>query len=328
MEKPFNDIAFIPHFYNYKWATDLNQTLARLFFVPDEYYLPFIDKYKFEENSYLPGKSQLHVYISKLLPILRSKGITKIFYCNLGDDFSLDFQNAGFIKSFGGILHATNHEIGAIGQNKKFVDYENAIGRMATQVFVGSTLLQKSVPFDTIPIGLPVHTEIKAPQTSDMILFSHRLMADKNANMLFQLPPHIKDKVIISAPGAATAYIAKAKAEFKHFYFKIPTSQYLSLLESSGVGISFASHDPFGYSVMEGIFAGQLYFVPNIDTTSYKQYILDELRFDSIDEFIEKYEYYVGRPEERREIVLRQQEKVKHLQVNQWVENFKNKLTL
>ena len=52
-----NDIALIPHFFNHKWAIDLNKTLSEIFFVPDKYMDYFEGRYNFKEDSYLPGKS-------------------------------------------------------------------------------------------------------------------------------------------------------------------------------------------------------------------------------------------------------------------------------
>ena len=95
------DIALIPHFFNHKWAIDLNKTLSEIFFVPDKYMDYFEGRYNFKEESYLPGKSQLHKYISELLPILRAQKIEKVFYTNILDDYSADLQSAGFVKSFG-----------------------------------------------------------------------------------------------------------------------------------------------------------------------------------------------------------------------------------
>ena len=91
----------------------------------------FEGSYQFKEGSYLPGKSQLHQYISELLPVLRNQKIENVFYSNILDDYSADLQNAGFVKSFGGILHATNHQDLAIGQQKKLIDYENSIMKMS-----------------------------------------------------------------------------------------------------------------------------------------------------------------------------------------------------
>ena len=82
VESEFSTIAFIPHFFNHKWAVELNQLLSKIFFVPDKYYNFFTGEYEFGEDSYLPGKSQLHKYISDLLPELRKNEIKKVFYCN------------------------------------------------------------------------------------------------------------------------------------------------------------------------------------------------------------------------------------------------------
>ena len=144
------DIALIPHFFNHKWAIDLNKTLSEIFFVPDKYMDYFEGRYNFKEDSYLPWKSQLHKYISELLPILRAQKIEKVFYTNILDDYSADLQNAGFVKSFGGILHATNHQDLAIGQQKKLIDYENSIMKMSKQTIVASELMKNQVPYDPL----------------------------------------------------------------------------------------------------------------------------------------------------------------------------------
>ena len=323
-----NDVALIPHFFNHKWSTDLNSTLSKIFFVPDKYKDFFSDEYNFKEDSYLPGKSQLHKYISELLPILRSKKISKVFYTNILDDYSADLQNAGFVKSFGGILHATNHQDLAIGQQKKLIDYENSIMKMSKQTIVASELMKNQVPYDVDVMGLPVHMKIEYPSIRKKILFSHRLMKDKNIDMLLDLPGNLKDKTIVTCPSGATTYVGKVQREFKNFYFKKQVDVYLELLKECGFGLSFAKHDNFGYSLMEGIYSGLTYFVHDNDCTTYREFVLDDLRFKSIDELLEKYNYYCNNPRERIQIVKKQQEKVKKFQVDIWVDNFQKGLKL
>ena len=165
------DIALIPHFFNHKWAIDLNKTLSEIFFVPDKYMDYFEGRYNFKEDSYLPGKSQLHKYISELLPILRAQKIEKVFYTNILDDYSADLQNAGFVKSFGGILHATNHQDLAIGQQKKLIDYENSIMKMSKQTIVASKLMKNQVPYNVDVMGLPVHMDFTYPSVNKMFYF-------------------------------------------------------------------------------------------------------------------------------------------------------------
>jgi glycosyltransferase involved in cell wall biosynthesis len=322
------DIALIPHFFNHKWATDLNLTLSDIFFVPDKYMDYFTGCYQFNENSYLPGKSQLHKYISELLPVLRTQKIEKVFYTNILDDYSADLQNAGFVKSFGGILHATNHQDLAIGQQKKLIDYENAIMKMSKQTIVASELMKNQVPYDVDVMGLPVHMEFKYPSLQKDILFSHRLMKDKNIDMLLELPDKLKEKIIVTCPSGSTTYVGKVKKEFKEFYFKKPKEIYIKLLNESGFGLSFATHDNFGYSLMEGIYSGLTYLVHDNDCTTYREFVLDELRFKTIDELVEKYTYYCNNPEERVKIVKKQQKKVKKFQVESWVDNFQKGLKL
>ena len=322
------DIALIPHFFNHKWAIDLNKTLSEIFFVPDKYMDYFEGRYNFKEDSYLPGKSQLHKYISELLPILRAQKIEKVFYTNILDDYSADLQNAGFVKSFGGILHATNHQDLAIGQQKKLIDYENSIMKMSKQTIVASELMKNQVPYDVDVMGLPVHMDFTHPSVSKDILFSHRLMKDKNIDMLLDLPEELKEKIIVTCPSGQTTYVGKVKKEFKRFYFKKPKEIYLQLLKESGFGLSFAIHDNFGYSLMEGIYSGLTYFVHDNDCTTYREFVLDELRFKTIDELLEKYNYYSDNTRERIKIVKKQQEKVKKFQVKSWVENFQKGLKL
>jgi len=322
------DIALIPHFFNHKWAKDLNKTLSETFFVPDKYMDYFEGCYNFKEDSYLPGKSQLHKYISELLPILRAQKIEKVFYTNILDDYSADLQNAGFVKSFGGILHATNHQDLAIGQQKKLIDYENSIMKMSKQTIVASELMKNQVPYDVDVMGLPVHMKLEYPSVSKKILFSHRLMKDKNIDMLLELPEKLKEKIIVTCPSGSTTYVGKVQKVFKRFYFKKPKEIYLQLIKESGFGLSFAIHDNFGYSLMEGIYSGLTYFVHDNDCTTYREFVLDELRFKTIDELLEKYNYYCDNPKERIKVVKRQQEKVKKFQVESWVDNFQKGIKL
>ena len=277
------DIALIPHFFNHKWAIDLNKTLSKIFFVPEKYMDYFEGRYNFKEDSYLPGKSQLHQYISELLPILRNQKINKVFYTNILDDYSADLQNAGFVKSFGGILHATNHQDLAIGQQKKLISYENSIMKMSKQTIVASELMKNQVPYDVDVMGLPVHMKLEYPSVSKKILFSHRLMKDKNIDMLLELPEELKEKIIVTCPSGSTTYVGKVQKVFKRFYFKKPKEIYLQLIKESGFGLSFAKHDNFGYSLMEGIYSGLTYFVHDNDCTTYREFVLDELRFKTID---------------------------------------------
>ena len=322
------DIALIPHFFNHKWAIDLNKTLSEIFFVPDKYMDYFEGRYNFKEDSYLPGKSQLHKYISELLPILRAQKIEKVFYTNILDDYSADLQNAGFVKSFGGILHATNHQDLAIGQQKKLIDYENSIMKMSKQTIVASKLMKNQVPYNVDVMGLPVHMDFTYPSVNKDVLFSHRLMKDKNIDMLLDLPEKLKKKIIVTCPSGSTTYVGKVQKQFKRFYFKKPKEIYLQLLKKSGFGLSFATHDNFGYSLMEGIYSGLTYFVHDNDCTTYREFVLDELRFKTIDELLEKYNYYSDNTRERIKIVKKQQEKVKKFQVKSWVENFQKGLKL
>jgi glycosyltransferase involved in cell wall biosynthesis len=322
------DIALIPHFFNHKWAKDLNKTLSEIFFVPDKYMDYFEGSYQFKEGSYLPGKSQLHQYISELLPVLRNQKIENVFYSNILDDYSADLQNAGFVKSFGGILHATNHQDLAIGQQKKLIDYENSIMKMSKQTIVASELMKNQVPYNVDVMGLPVHMEFQYPSVSKKILFSHRLMKDKNIDMLLELPEELKEKIIVTCPSGSTTYVGKVQKAFKRFYFKKPKEIYLQLIKESGFGLSFAIHDNFGYSLMEGIYSGLTYFVHDNDCTTYREFVLDELRFKTIDELLEKYNYYCDNPKERIKVVKRQQEKVKKFQVESWVDNFQKGIKL
>ena len=322
------DIALIPHFFNHKWAIDLNKTLSEIFFVPDKYMDYFEGRYNFKEESYLPGKSQLHKYISELLPILRAQKIEKVFYTNILDDYSADLQYAGFVKSFGGILHATNHQDLAIGQQKKLIDYENSIMKMSKQTIVASKLMKNQVPYNVDVMGLPVHMDFTYPSVNKDVLFSHRLMKDKNIDMLLDLPEKLKKKIIVTCPSGSTTYVGKVQKQFKRFYFKKPKEIYLQLLKESGFGLSFATHDNFGYSLMEGIYSGLTYFVHDNDCTTYREFVLDELRFKTIDELLEKYNYYSDNTRERIKIVKKQQEKVKKFQVKSWVENFQKGLKL
>ena len=51
---------------------------------------------------------------------------------------------------------------------------------MSKQTIVASELMKNQVPYDVDVMGLPVHMDFTYPSVSKDILFSHRLMKDKN----------------------------------------------------------------------------------------------------------------------------------------------------
>ena len=66
--------------------------------------------------------------------------------------------------------------------------------KMSKQTIVASELMKNQVPYNVDVMGLPVHMDFTYPSVNKDILFSHRLMKDKNIDMLLDLPEKVKEE--------------------------------------------------------------------------------------------------------------------------------------
>jgi glycosyltransferase involved in cell wall biosynthesis len=83
--------------------------------------------------------------------------------------------------------------------------------------------------------------------------------------------------------------------------------------------LSLSDYDNFGYSVLEGITSGLCYFVPDNGTTAYRDYVIDELRFNDIDDLVNKIDYYTNNFEEKKQVVEKQQRNISKFYADYWI---------
>jgi hypothetical protein len=314
---PRKDIVYVPHIYDIGWAVTTNNFLKEMFYCPVE----------FEYDSYLPGRSLEHKYLAELFPRMRKDAKEKVFFFNALEDFTQDIIKAGFAKKLYGLLHGTNFSEVEYGGNKKLQDFERSIMGMFKKIFVGSEMMRLTVPYETEILGIPIFQEPLTPSESSGIIYNHRLAKNKNPQFLLDLPKAIQDRVVISTPKATLQYFPLYKPVFKdRFHFQPKREKYMELLHGSGIGLSFATNDTFGVSVVEGIMSGLFYLCPVNDTTSYKYIIHKEMLFSSFEECVYKIEYYSEHINERKEIVREAQKMLEPYYYKNWYNSLIEKI--
>jgi hypothetical protein len=314
------DIAFIPHLFDIRWARKMNELLSKVFYTP----------FSFEEKSYQTGKTDKHEYLAKLLPKLRSKEITKVFFTNILEDFDYDLSRAGNVSEFYGMLRGSHHLPHEPGRNTKIQKYEEFISSMATKIFVATEWFQDQVPYKTHVVGLPLYDEFLQPKsTSNLIIYNHRLASEKNPTKLFDFPEDLKKNIIISIPFLPqSSYVKDFKKQFDTRFMNCDgnDARYKQNLLNSGFGVSLAEHETFGNGVIEGIVHGLCYFAPKNDSTCYQEYMIPELLYETIDELYEKIRFYMKNPELRIEVVLAQQKVLEKYTIENWLERLMGEL--
>jgi len=311
------DILLVKHCYDINWAKDLNQILSN----------EFLDPFKFTEKSYLPGRTQQMRYEAKLIEYMRSNKINKLFFVNYIDDFSNNFIKAGFVKKIYGIVHSSNYQLQDVGKDKRLTNYEDGILPMANKIFINSDYLGKFIKTPTINIGLPITNHFKKPKLQNhQIIFNHRLAKEKGVNYLLDIKQKYRDNFVITCPKGNISMIPKLKKLYKNFYFGLPNKEYRQILSKCGFQISFATQENFGYSVQEAIANGICPLVLDSNTTCYNENVILELRFKNLEEFYQKYDYLSNNENEKKRLILKQQNLSSKYKQNNWIENLINKL--
>jgi hypothetical protein len=311
------DIVLIPHLYDIKWSQDFNRFLSYQFTLlePPVY------------SSYLPSRTLQHKYLAKVLPLIRKNKIQKVFFANILEDFSPDIYKAGLVKETYGFLHGTNFSNFEPGATDVLRKYELGISNCVHKIFVATEFMAKQIPYKTEVVGLPLSVEFPKPASDkNKIIFNHRLMVEKQPLKLLELPDDIKDRLIITCPKASLNYAHKLKQNFKEFHLKTPVDEYKKLLDQCGFGISLATYDNFGYSVIEGIMNGLMYFVPKNESTAYQEIHIPEMLYETMDELVDKIRYYTTNVTERVFVVQKAQINLQRFQFNKWIVNLENKL--
>ncbi len=306
------DILLVKHCYDINWAKDLNNILSEIFY----------DPINFKELSYLPGRSQQAKYEAYLLKKMRQEKINKVFFVNYIDDFSNNFIKSGFAKEIYGIVHSSNNQLQDVGGDYRLTHYEKGILPIADKLFVNSEYLNQFLEVKGINLGLPISNTFAKPKiNSDQIIFNHRLASEKGVSNLFDIKDKYKDRITICSPKGSTVYAKKLKEQYNNFYFRISHKQYKEILQNCGFEISFATHETFGYGVHDAIENGLCPLVLETPMTCYKETIIDELRFKDLDDLYNKIDNLTQNKEERKRLILKQQEKSKIYKKDNYIKN-------
>jgi hypothetical protein len=267
-----DDTICVVHCYDLQWSIDLNETLSTIFRQP----------FKLKVDSWLPSRSIQLQYTAQLLKFMRSKGIKKLFFANLIEDYLPHFRDIGFAKEINGIV---------IGIPDQLDAYTKIDGQRKTQNWsqfvVNSThkkfKIGQNIPIDCQTIGLPIKIAPKKKNTTNgKLFFNHRLAADKISPLFWKMP---KEDFVISSPKGSTMSMQKAKKTYKNYNFSPNRATYHSLMNECEFVVSFASHETFGMSIAEAIVSGLCPIVPDDPNTVYPYLIPDELRYKSEDHF-------------------------------------------
>ena len=295
------DIALVVHCYDIGWAKDLNKALSEIF------YNPFVIK----ERSYLAGRTQQMQYMSLLIEKMRSKKIKKVFFANYVDDFSNNFIKGAFVKEIFGFLHTSNKMAGDVGGDKRLINYESGIIPLANKLFCATEFAKGFFNHNKINmVGLPLINDFKKPKIdNNNILFNHRLAVEKGYRELKTIKDEYCDRFMVTSPKGAIGDIPKLRKKYKNFQFKPSNRQYQDYINKSSFCVSFASAETFGVSVQEAIANGLCVLVPNHNNSCYKQTIIDELRFNDMEEFYSKLDNLTNNVKERERLIIKQQKK-------------------
>jgi glycosyltransferase involved in cell wall biosynthesis len=304
-------IFLFPSFYDIQWTKDLNAVLSEVFHCP----LP-----KIPYDTYLPSKSLTHQFYAKALPMLRNGKYDGVFFTNLLEDFSLDLLKTGFVQNIYGIVHGSNFLDTEPGQLDKLKDYELSTMLLVGNVYVPSQYFQSVVPYPTTPIGLPITRQRIDPAIGDRkgIVFNHRLAKEKHPERLFQLPPHLLEQTVVATPKFSTVLLKQMRDKNIPTHTNLTLEEYEELLKTSKVAVSFTEHETFGYAVLEAAQMGCAVVVP--DKLSYQENIIEDFRYKTFAEAVEKIERFLNNEQVRCELVRKQQKVLDKFTPDQWRE--------
>ena len=288
-----------PHFYRLNWAKEMSE------FLIDSGNFQF----NFKESAFGNYSKAQSVSASYVDEILKNKNKNKgrtLLFVNLNDfifsprrdELKENFTIAGFMR---GSRHYDS-EPGNASFKKE--ELEAARGRekegllMVDNLFLGTNTF-KSFLTDQIEelknkdinvIGIPIfikpiylkkdrfeQIQFMKKKEKGLILWNHRLQKQKNPNIIFLLNSVVKNNMAICTPEALSAAYSKEMKEHEDIFKYVlrdngkRRNDYLDILNKSEVVISFAQHETWGNSMIEGIMNGAAPFAPDNLKCSYKE---------------------------------------------------------
>lgn len=298
----------VPHLYDVKWSRDLNKVLAREW--------PVVTPYR--TDTYLPGRSLQHVWMSHALPAMRAAGTSTAVFVNLMEDFSPDILKATGVKRVLGFVHGSNFLPGEPGATDALRAYEAGVASVA-EPLVSTRWLHDRLPYRSTVVGLPVLTPRSEPRTGSDILWNHRLSMEKGVKDLIALPARLRERVVVTAPKFAASSAPKVRSAIARVYLGLPDADYMAVMDGCGYGLSTSHYDTFGYSVADGVMRGLAYFVPDTDETAYRETMPDALRYRDADDLMERIDAMDRDPDLRARVVREAQEGFANLAPDRWL---------
>lgn len=321
-QKLAKDVAFVPFFYEVGWARDLNRLLAQTFSTPFR-----ISQYKGHKH-----RMAYHAWISRLHSWMHDNRdrVKGIFYTNLNLDFAWSVAlEAPHVKHWG-ICHGTMYpqagapterQFEAFQRPKSWLTYEKGIYEVAQPPFVASEVMARSIAdYPTAVVGLPLFGHPGKPSVEKGILWNHRLSGYKHPEMLLDTSRKVRERVIVSSPGTGGgSMITEVRNSVGEFWAKPSQEQYADNIRRSGYVLSFNSHETFGYSVFESVWAGLFALCPDWEYVPYREYLPTEMLVSHPSEIEERVRHYDDHPTERDTVVLQAQKALAHLQSDRWM---------
>lgn len=316
------DILYIPWLYTPNYCIEENKLLSKIFTTyPHQEARAQRDKQIETYKYHINAMNEIRV---------SSKMFKGIYFNNIIDDFDIHYYSVGQIDKYYGFQHDSSKQmyLQAKSQNKDMlVEHENYVHKVATKIFVASNFMKSFLNdyVDSDVIGLPIFREPVHSTRDNRILFNHRFAKEKNWHMLFDLPENMKKQLVvttptISAPNSYGVHFTRAKKDFG-MISNCRKDIVDNYQDTVGFGLSLSTADNFGISVLEGIMSGLFYMCWDNEYNCFNEILLPEFLFKTLDELVEKYNYYSENSIKRLELVKEQQQLLLKYTPKNWVNN-------
>lgn len=288
-----------PHFYRLNWAREMSEFLIN----SGNFHFDFKNS---DFGNYSKAQKISSDYIDEILKNKKkNKGRTLLFvnlndfiFSEKRDELKENFNIAGFMR---GSRHYDSEPGNASFKKEDLVLARNKEKEgllMVDNLFLGTETF-KNFLFSEIPelkdkkinvLGIPIFAkpiylnkdrfeqiEFLKKKEEGLILWNHRLQKQKNPHILFLLNSVVKNNMAVCTPEALSAAYSKEMKEHENIFKYIlrdngkRRNEYLNILNKAKVVISFASHETWGNSMIEGIMSGAAPFAPDNIKCSYKE---------------------------------------------------------
>ena len=298
MNEHMKPIIF-PHFYRLNWAKEMSEFLIN----SDNFQFDFKDS---NFGNYSKAQKVGASYVDEILKNKKKNKGRTLLFVNL-NDFIFSTRRDELKENFtiAGFMRGSRHYDSEPG-NASFKKEELQLARdkekegllMVDNLFLGTETFKGFLTNeidqlsgkDINVIGIPIfikpiflkkdrfeQMDFLKKKEKGLILWNHRLQKQKNPNILFLLNSVVKNNMAICTPEALSAAYSKEMKEHESIFKYIlrdngkKRNNYLNILNKAEVVISFAQHETWGNSMIEGIMNAAAPFAPDNPKCSYKE---------------------------------------------------------